>query len=102
MNFQIPILKERVKFSDLTSFTRQFAAMSEARISLVRILDILSMQTENAALKNFCHPVLFVIPALSRDPHPVIPHWLRNPGFSLDSRFRGNDIFFFTLIIHII
>ncbi|HES59729.1 MAG: type II secretion system F family protein [Calditrichaceae bacterium] len=52
MNFQIPFLKQRVKFSDLTSFTRQFAAMSEARISLVRILDILSMQTENAALKK--------------------------------------------------
>ncbi|MBN1408788.1 MAG: hypothetical protein JW956_13410 [Calditrichaceae bacterium] len=49
MNFQIPFLKQCVKFSDLTSFTRQFAAMSEARISLVRILDILSLQTENAA-----------------------------------------------------
>ena len=43
MNFQIPFLKQRIKFSDLTSFTRQFAAMSEAKISLVYFSDSMFM-----------------------------------------------------------
>jgi type IV pilus assembly protein PilC len=49
--------ESRIKFSDLTSFTRQFSAMLEARISLVRILDILSVQTENDTLRNMLQRV---------------------------------------------
>lgn len=44
--------RSKVKFSELTSFTRQFSAMLEARISLVQILEILVMQIENAVLKK--------------------------------------------------
>jgi len=43
---------KRIKFAELTSFTRQFSAMLEARISLVQILEILNMQIENKALQN--------------------------------------------------
>lgn len=46
------ILKSGIKFSDLTSFTRQFAAMVEARINLVRVLDILSQQADNEMLNK--------------------------------------------------
>jgi type IV pilus assembly protein PilC len=46
------MLTKKVKFSELTSFTRQFSAMIGARIDLVRILEILSEQTENSRLNQ--------------------------------------------------
>ncbi len=42
----------RVKFTEITSSTRQFAAILEARISLVKILDILNIQIENRTLQK--------------------------------------------------
>jgi type IV pilus assembly protein PilC len=48
----IPFLQNKIRFTELTAFTRQFAAMAEAKLSLVRILDILYQQTENKQLKN--------------------------------------------------
>ena len=47
----------RVKFAELTSFTRQFSAMVEARISLVQILDILSQQLDNEKLSTILKQV---------------------------------------------
>jgi type IV pilus assembly protein PilC len=44
---QFKLFESRIKFSDLTLFTRQFSAMVEAKITLVQILDILSRQMEN-------------------------------------------------------
>lgn len=48
--FPFPFFKSRIKFTQLTSFTRQFSAMVGARIPLVYILDILSQQSENERL----------------------------------------------------
>lgn len=47
----------KIKFSEVTSFTRQFSAMLEARISLVQILEILTMQIKNTTLQNILDQV---------------------------------------------
>ncbi len=54
---QIKLFQPRVKFAELTSFTRQFSAMVEARISLVQILDILSQQLDNVKLSTILNQV---------------------------------------------
>lgn len=41
-----------VKLSDISRFTRQFAAMTSAGLPLVQCMDILGTQTENKALSN--------------------------------------------------
>ena len=46
------LIKKKVKFAELTSFTRQFSAMIGAKIDLVRILDILSQQTGRSRLNQ--------------------------------------------------
>jgi type IV pilus assembly protein PilC len=43
---------KKIKFSEITSFTRQFSAMLEAKISLVRIFEILILQTTNLSFKK--------------------------------------------------
>lgn len=48
----IEIFKEKVKKKDLAVFTRQFFTMVDAGISIVRCLEILSVQTENKTLKK--------------------------------------------------
>ena len=42
--------RKRVRFNDLTTFTRQLAAMVQARISIVHIFDVLERQIENQQL----------------------------------------------------
>jgi type IV pilus assembly protein PilC len=51
------LFKKKVKFSELTSFTRQFSAMIGAKIDLVRILEILSQQTENSRLNQLINKI---------------------------------------------
>ena len=47
----------KIKFTELTAFIRQFATMCEARLSLLTIFDILSLQTENRKLKTIIEKV---------------------------------------------
>jgi len=46
------LFSSRIKFNELTAFTRQFAAMVEAKIPLLQILDILSVQADNEKIKK--------------------------------------------------
>ncbi|MGQ0626173.1 MAG: type II secretion system F family protein [Sporichthyaceae bacterium] len=52
MNREIKLLKERVKLKDLAIFSRQFATMINAGLSMLRTLTILSEQSENSELKR--------------------------------------------------
>jgi type IV pilus assembly protein PilC len=51
------IFRTRITFTEISSFTRQFSAMLEAKISLVRILEILSLQAENARLGQILNEI---------------------------------------------
>jgi type IV pilus assembly protein PilC len=48
----LDFLQNRVKFADLTSFTRQFSAMMQAKISLIHVLEIICAQSESKVLKD--------------------------------------------------
>jgi type IV pilus assembly protein PilC len=50
MKMEIRILPEKVKLKDLAVFSRQFATMINSGLSLLRALNILAEQTENALL----------------------------------------------------
>jgi type IV pilus assembly protein PilC len=51
-DISIPGLTDRVKFTDIAIFSRQFATMIDAGLSLLRALAILSEQTESRPLKE--------------------------------------------------
>lgn len=49
---KVELFKSKVKKKDLAIFCRQFFTMVDAGISIIRCLDILSIQAENKTLKN--------------------------------------------------
>jgi type IV pilus assembly protein PilC len=49
---EIKLMKERIKLKDLAVFSRQFATMINAGLSMLRTLTILSEQSENGELKR--------------------------------------------------
>ena len=49
----------RIKTRDIVIFTRQFATMINAGLTLVQALDILSRQSENKALQAVTHQVVY-------------------------------------------
>ncbi|HUY86801.1 MAG TPA: type II secretion system F family protein, partial [Acidimicrobiales bacterium] len=51
MEIKIPGLGNRVKLEDVSVFSRQFATMINAGLTLIRALNILTIQTESPALK---------------------------------------------------
>ncbi len=58
MSFLTNLLpQQKVKFTELTSFTRQFSAMLEAKISLTRILEILILQSDGKSLQKILKDV---------------------------------------------
>jgi type IV pilus assembly protein PilC len=50
MKMELRILPEKVKLKELAVFSRQFATMINSGLSLIRALNILAEQTENAKL----------------------------------------------------
>jgi len=52
MKMEIQLRKPKVKLKDLAIFSRQFATMINSGLSLLRSLNILCTQTENAELKR--------------------------------------------------
>ncbi|CAN5854082.1 type II secretion system F family protein [soil metagenome] len=49
----------KIKMRDIVIFTRQFSTMINAGLPLVQALDILAKQSENPALKDVTHAVVF-------------------------------------------
>ncbi len=49
----------KIKMRDIVIFTRQFSTMINAGLPLVQALDILARQSENPALKDVTHAVVF-------------------------------------------
>src|SRR5690349_13771334 len=49
---EIKLMRERVKLKDLAVFSRQFATMINAGLSMLRTLTILSEQSDNNELKR--------------------------------------------------
>ena len=49
----------KIKMRDIVIFTRQFSTMINAGLPLVQALDILAKQSENPALKEVTHAVVF-------------------------------------------
>src|SRR5918996_952723 len=61
MKMEICIKKPKVKLKDLAVFSRQFATMINSGLSLLRSLNILAEQTENAQLAQVLGDVRFEV-----------------------------------------